>query len=150
MDSYRSITTALVLIGLGILAACGGNGNGGGLAKVQRDKVVYVSAVPFEPPILYQQHGDKVGPDAEVAHLIVRKIEGRLPAFGEGTLRAVWLNRTSSTVLGSVKSGEAQFAIGALAITEGRKEEFAISKPYHEAELVTVLNPAQNDLSLED
>lgn len=150
MDSYRFITSTLLIVGLGVLAACGGNGHeGAGLSKVTRDKVVYISAIPFEPPILYQQGGEKVGPDAELAHRIVRQIEGRLEAFAEGTLRALWLNRDSSTVLNSVKSGEAQFAIGALAVTEQRKQEVAFSKPYHEAELVTVVNPAQNDLSME-
>lgn len=148
MDSYRFITSTLLLIGLGVLAACGGNGHEGGLTKVQRDKVVYISAVPFEPPILYQQGGEKVGPDAVLADRIVRKIEGNLEGFAEGTLRSVWLNRNYSTVLDSVKSGEAQFAIGGLAVTEERQQQVAFSKTYYNSELVVVINPAQNDIEI--
>lgn len=135
----------LLVLVLPVLISC--NGGDGTIEKIQRDKIAYIGTVPFEPPLMYQVGADYVGPDAELGHRIVAKIQELRQGATESEIKATWINRPYPTMIQAVANAEVGFAIGNLAITESRKKEVGFSDPYYTSELVLIVNPVQNDLA---
>jgi polar amino acid transport system substrate-binding protein len=117
--------------------------------KIQKDKRIYIGAVPFEPPLLYQQAGVLVGSEANLAQRIAEK-------FGQDMgleLEPFWITRSYKTLAAALINEEVDFIISVYAITEEREKEIQFSNPYYTSELVLIINPAHkpnlrpNDLS---
>jgi ABC-type amino acid transport substrate-binding protein len=129
------------------LVSCGGPEET--VAKIQREKVAYVGTVPFEGPLVYQEEGVLVGPDAELGHRIVQRMQETSDSLVDTPIRLTWINRTYSTLIPSMEKEEVDFILGLFAITEERKTKIQFSEPYYTSELVLLINPAHKDLVLD-
>jgi ABC-type amino acid transport substrate-binding protein len=119
------------------------------VAKIQREKIAYVGTVPFEGPLVYQEEGVLVGPDAELGHRIIQRMQETSESLVDTPIRLTWINRTYPTLIPSLEKDELDFILGVFAITEERKQKIQFSDPYYTAELVLLINPAHKDLSLD-
>lgn len=147
---FRKLTIGLAcVVVLPLLASCGGD-PAATIAKMQRDRYAYVGTVPFEPPLLYQKEGELVGPDAELAHRIVKKIdEGREIKTGNA-VKLTWINRTYPTLLSALTGGELDFVLGVFAIDDSAKKDVSYSTPYYTSEFVVIINPVFKKLEVKD
>lgn len=129
-------------------ASCGEGG--GTIQKIQRDRIAYIGAVPFEPPLLYQREGELVGPDAEIANRIVAEIQKRRTTEATSDIKSMWINRTYPNLQVALRNGEVDFIIGVYAVTEERKKEVDFSDVYYKSDLVLVINPVYKKLAPSD
>lgn len=113
---------------------------------MQRERLAYIGTVPFEPPLLYQKEGEMVGPDAELAHRIVQKVNETRATEGGTDVKLMWINRTYPTLIDAIQEGTAELVVAVFAITDERKQKVDFSEPYYTSKLVLVVNPAYKDL----
>lgn len=124
-------------------AACNGALSSSTFDEIQKERIVLIGTVPFEPPLLYQQGQGLVGPEADLAEQIVQQIRDKV---GVERIDLKWATRTSRNLVPALKQGEVSLVIAVFGITETRREEVAFSEPYYTSELVLVINPAHADL----
>jgi len=132
----KTISFSLLLLFSGAVLSCGG-GPGVTQAKISKDKKLYIGAVPFEPPLLYQQGMEMVGPEAQLAAKLAE-------AFGEKMgleLEPFWISRSYNTLTAALANQEVDFIISVFGINEERREQIAFSEPYYTSELVLIVNP---------
>lgn len=142
----RKLMLLLSLATLALSAGSCAQDSVSALAKIQREKIAYIGTVPFEPPLLYQRGGELVGPDADLARLIVDEIAEIGQGTAPGDIRTTWLNRSHGQLTSSLANREFDFVVAAFAITEERKQSISFSKPYYTSELVMIINPSHRDL----
>ena len=70
----KLILLTILMLGVLVLGA-GCNGSTSAVPDIQREKVAYVGTVPFEPPLVYQEEAELVGPDAELGKRIIQRIQ---------------------------------------------------------------------------
>ena len=136
---------ALLLLSIGVLAACGGGHSA--IQTMQLDRNALVGTVPFSAPFIYQKEGNLVGPEAELAQKIVAKVDETRETKGGTPVRLTWLNRTYETLFEAVKKGDVHFALGAFGMNADRAKDVLFSDPYFKMNLVMAVNPVINDLT---
>ncbi len=136
----------LLLAFPGLLISCGGEG--GTLAKVKKDKKAYIGAVPFEPPLLYQDRQALVGGEAEIANRIAQKLGEETGLSGQ--VEPFWITRTYKTLGPALANNEVDFVISVYGITEERKKDLAFSDSYYTSDLVMAINPTHKDIGLKE
>ena len=114
---------------------------------IQREKIAYVGTVPFEPPLVYQEEAELVGPDAELGKRIIQRIQDTSDSMVDTDIKLMWINRTYSSLPSALKNHEIHFIIGVFAITEERKKVLQFSDPYYTSELVLVFNPIHKNIT---
>ncbi len=143
MAKKASLFFLTLALPLSLLSFSCGNGGGGTEARIKKDKRIYIGAVPFEPPLLYQDRQELVGPEAELAKRISDKIGGHLGVETE----PFWITRSYNTLPAALLNDEIDFIVSVFGITDARREEVLFSDPYYESEMVLVINPShQGDL----
>ncbi len=132
---------------LALFVSCGGVPV---IDEIRKDGVVYIGTVPFEPPLLYQLGGGQlelVGADAKLAKKIVGQIGQVIGQEGHPSkVDLKWVMRSYPTLLSALENEEVHFLVGALGITEARKERVLFSDPYYTSELGLVINPMHKDV----
>lgn len=124
-----------------MLTACGAS-ESGSLARVKKDKKAYIGTVPFEPPLLYQDRQQMVGPEAGLAERIAEKLQERIQA--EEEIEPFWITRTYKTLAPALANGEVDLVVAVYGITEERRQQLDFSDSYYQSELVLVINPSHN------
>ncbi len=120
------------------LPACGASSTGS-FARVKKDKKAYIGAVPFEPPLLYQDRQQLVGPEAGLAERIAAKLQDRVQA--SAPIEPFWITRSYRTLAPALANGEVDLVISVYGITEERRQQIDFSDSYYQSELVLVINP---------
>ncbi len=141
----KLLTITLLLLSLGLLAACGGSHSA--IQSMQVDRSALVGTVPFSAPYVYQKEGTLVGPEAELAQRIVDKVDESRETKGGTPVRLTWINRTYATLFDAVKNGDVQFALGAFGMSEERAKDVLFSESYYTMDLVMAVNPLHKDLT---
>ena len=142
----KSILLTLLLLSVLVLGA-GCNGSTSAVPDIQREKVAYVGTVPFEPPLVYQEEAELVGPDAELGKRIIQRIQETSDSMVDTEIKLMWINRTYPTLVSALENHEIHFVMGVFGITEERKKRIDFSDPYYTSELVLVINPIHKKLA---
>ncbi len=144
----RKLLSLVLSLPLLILSACGGEGSTATFNRIENNRTVTIGSVPFEPPLLYQETQDWVGPDAELGMLIVERIKEDLGG-GEDTsdIEGRFIGMQHETLATALENSEVDLVLGVFGITEERKEKVLFSEPYHTLDLVLSINPVYSDLS---
>ncbi|MGW8180664.1 MAG: substrate-binding periplasmic protein, partial [bacterium] len=106
-----------------------------------------VGTVPFEPPLIYQQEAELVGPDAELGQRIIDRIHETSDSMVDTDIKLMWINRTYGSLIPALKNHDIHFILGVFAVTEERKKEIQFSDPYYTSELVLVVNPVHKPIT---
>ncbi len=114
----------------------------GGLLRVKKDGKAYIGTVPFEPPLLYQDRQELVGPEAGLAAKISEKLTEKLGA--PRPVEPFWITRTYRTLSAALANNEVDLVISVYGITEERKQTLDFSDSYYQSELVLTINPAHD------
>jgi ABC-type amino acid transport substrate-binding protein len=147
MMTRKVLAISAVLVAALALAACSSCvGSGGAVAKMQRERIAYVGTVPFEPPLLYQKEGEMVGPDAELAQRIVKRVNETRETAGGNDVKLLWVNRTYPTLVNALQEATVDFVVAVFAVTDAREKEVEYSQPYYTSKLVLIINPVNKDL----
>jgi len=141
----KLLSMALALLGVVVLAACGGGHSA--IQSMQVDRTALVGTVPFSAPYIYQKEGNLVGPEAVLAERIVAKVDEARETKGGNPVRLTWINRTYATLFNAVKTGEVHFALGAFGKDEARAKEVLFSDTYYTMDLVMAVNPVHRMLT---
>jgi arginine/lysine/histidine transporter system substrate-binding protein len=141
----KLLIIALLLLSVGLLAACGGSHSS--IQSMQVGRTALVGTVPFSAPYVYQKEGTLVGPEAELAKRIVAKVDESRETKGGTPVRLTWINRTYATLFDAVKKGEVQLALGAFGKSEERAKDVLFSDSYYTMDLVMAVNPLNKDLT---
>lgn len=129
------------------IVSCNGAG-AGTLARVKKDKRTYIGAVPFEPPLLYQDRQQLVGPEAELAQRVSDKLGQEV---GLSDVEPFWITRTYKTLGPALANEEVDLVVSVYGISDDRKQQLAFSDSYYESELVLVINPVhKEDLTIDN
>lgn len=144
MDN-KLILMAWLLVGSVLLVSCSTSVKT--VSEIQREKIAYVGTVPFEPPLVYQEEAELVGPDAELGQRIIQRIQETSESMVDTDIKLMWINRTYSSLPTALKNHEVHFVLGVFAITEERKKDIAYSDPYYSSELVLVVNPVNKPIN---
>jgi polar amino acid transport system substrate-binding protein len=141
----KLVLMAVLLSSLLLLLSCGGSIET--VPNIQREKIAYLGTVPFEPPLIYQEEAELVGPDAELGAKIIQRIQDTSDSMVDTPIKLMWINRTYSSLVPALKNREIHFILGVFAITEERKKEILFSDPYYTSELVLVINPVHKNVT---
>jgi polar amino acid transport system substrate-binding protein len=142
----KKLTLLAVLLSFLLLVACDSSPTT--VPDIQREKVAYVGTVPFEPPLVYQEEAELVGPDAELGQRIIDKIQETSDSMVDTDIKLMWINRTYSSLIPALQNHEVHFIMGVFAITEDRQKEILFSDPYYTSELVLVVNPVHKAMTV--
>lgn len=135
----RSISFAFLLVSVSMLLfACGSDSSSSGDASGDSDKKVYVVATDatYAPMEYMDDKGNIVGIDIEIVDAIAE-------AAG---IEIEYKNYGWEPLFPAVKSGEVDFAVSSITITEDRQKEFDFTDPYFEANQL-ILVPEDSDIS---
>ena len=144
----RKLLLLVLLLPVLFLSACAGQGSTATFNRIEKNQIVTIGSVPFEPPLLYQKEQSWVGPDAELGGRIVEKIR---EAIGEGgsssdDIEGRWIGMQHATLASKLANAEVDLVLGVYGITEDRKESILFSEPYYSLDLVLSINPAHSDV----
>ena len=142
----KLILLTILMLGVLVLGA-GCNGSTSAVPDIQREKVAYVGTVPFEPPLVYQEEAELVGPDAELGKRIIQRIQETSDSMVDTEIKLMWINRTYPTLVSALQNHEIHFVMGVFGITEERKKQVDFSDSYYTSELVLVINPVHKPLT---
>lgn len=122
-------------------AACPSS-ESGTMFRVKKDLKAYIGTVPFEPPLLYQDRQQLVGPEAGLAAKIAEELQKKIAS--SEPVEPFWITRTYSTLSSALQNGEVDLVIAVFGINEERREMLDFSDPYYQSELVLIINPAHD------
>jgi len=135
---------SLLLLGLILaLSGCGDHGGGGRdtLSQIRRTGELHIGSVPFGAPLLHQVNSEYVGPEAELANLIAKRIGNEIDKEG---VTPFWLSKEYESMAENLKNNGYDFIISVYGKTPQRVEDLAFSQTYYTSELVMAVNPLRN------
>lgn len=134
---------SLLLLGLSLtFIGCGGHGGGKDtLSQIRRTGELHIGSVPFGAPLLHQVNSEYVGPEAELANLIAKRIGNEIDKEG---ITPFWLPKEYESMAESLKNNGYDFIIAVYGKTPQRVEDLAFSETYYTSELVMATNPLRN------
>lgn len=138
-NRFRSILFAFLLVSVSMLLfACGSDSSSSGDSSGDSDKKVYVVATDatYAPMEYMDDKGNIVGIDIEIVDAIAE-------AAG---IEIEYKNYGWEPLFPAVKSGEVDFAVSSITITEDRQKEFDFTDPYFEANQL-ILVPEDSDIT---
>ena len=106
----------------------------------KRGKIIWATNADFAPYEYYDENGEIIGLEAEIAAYVAKKLGLELDVR----------DMNFDSVLDSVAAGEADMAIAAITITEDRSRLVNFTKPYTESVQVIIVKKSSDISSIEN
>ena len=135
----RTLLFRLLLISIAPLAVSSCSRT---VERIKEHGIANVVTVPHAGPLIYQNQGELVGLDAELAKRIVDRLNRAEIGPDQPTpVRLRWIGKSYRTWREALRNREADLAVAVLGITEQAPQHVQFSDPYYTSELVLLVNP---------
>lgn len=121
----KAIITMCCMFILNILSGCN---------EVKDSNEITFGTSAEYPPFEYNIHGELVGYDIELGHMIADKL-GK---------KAKFIDMQYSTIMPAINSENVDAGLATITITEERKKNFSFSEPYYVESLAVLFNKNEN------